>query len=406
MTLNILIAASGFEGSLSLREATNAVAVGLRRAMPDLEVAKIPLALGGKGFTSALVNASGGSLHPVSVTGPLGKPVRAFFGLLGGEGPTTAVIETAAAAGFELAEREACDPGRTTSYGVGELIRVALSAGAERILIGCGDTLSCDGGAGMAQALGVQLRDAEGQEIGFGAAELTRLAAIDLSKRDPRLDEVEIDVAVDWHAVLLGPRGVARSLPPQVAATPEQVSTLETALTAYAAKLKAATALEVASVGGGGVSGGLGAAAWALLGAKLHPHFDAIARYLPLVDSLEAADLVLAVEGPSESGPPDTRILSAVVRKAKLLNRPVVVLAAGQEESSGQAADYGADLLLHVAQHAQDSEGGQLSESKSLMLTAEEVVRLIRLGLEIGAVRTDLPNEEPLAPPKLSSNCC
>jgi glycerate 2-kinase len=119
------------------------------------------------------------------VTGPLGHPVEGFFGTLGGSGPLTAVIEVAAAAGLGLIPSECRNPAATTSFGVGELILAALDAGAEQILLGCGDSGINDAGAGMAQALGVRLLDGNGEALGRGGLELARLARIDVAGRDP-----------------------------------------------------------------------------------------------------------------------------------------------------------------------------------------------------------------------------
>jgi hypothetical protein len=187
------------------------MAQGVHAAAPQARVLLAPLVDGGEGFTEALVEAAGGICCPVSVTGPVGDPVSAHFGLLENSEQRTAVLEMAAAAGLRLVPRTNRDPRCTTSYGVGELIRAALDAGTERILVGCGDSGINDGGAGMAQALGVQLLDAEGKQIGRGGAELANLRHIDLSARDPRLEQVQIDVAVNCEALGLIPRRLRRN---------------------------------------------------------------------------------------------------------------------------------------------------------------------------------------------------
>ena len=238
MSLNILIAPSGFKESLSVLDVTEAIAEGVRAVLPQARILKAPLVDGGEGFTKALVQATGGTLHPLIVTGPVGQPVAAHFGFLGGAPMRTAVLEMASAAGLRQVPRDQRNPCLTTSRGVGELILAALDAGAERILLGCGDSGINDGGAGMAQVLGVRLLDEQGQAIGAGGAELARLRRIDLSGRDPRLERVQIDAAVNWHNQLLGPRGVARVFAPQKGATPEQVVLLEAALENYAAVIR------------------------------------------------------------------------------------------------------------------------------------------------------------------------
>ncbi len=157
MSMTVLIAPSGFKESLDVDEVCKAIADGVRRAIPDARVLEAPMVDGGEGFTKAIVNATGGTMHAVTVTGPVGQPVEAFFGMMGATHAKTAIIEMAAAAGLRLVPRDMRDPARTTSVGVGQLILAALDAGAERILIGCGDSGINDGGAGMAQALGAPL---------------------------------------------------------------------------------------------------------------------------------------------------------------------------------------------------------------------------------------------------------
>jgi glycerate 2-kinase len=221
MTLNILIAPSGFKESLDAEQVADCIATGILRVLQDVRIRKAPLVDGGEGFTKALVGATDGTLHTLQVTGPVGEPVNSHFGFLGGTRQKTAVLEMAAAAGLRLVPPQMRDPLITTTYGVGELIKAALEARAERILIGCGDSGTNDGGAGMAQALGVKLLDEAGNSLGLGGGELIKLKQIDSSQRHPRLDQVQIDVACNWHNVLCGEQGVARVFGPQKGASPE-----------------------------------------------------------------------------------------------------------------------------------------------------------------------------------------
>ena len=286
-TMTVLIAPSGFKESLSAEGAADHIAAGVLRALPHARVLKAPMADGGEGFTKALVHATHGTLQTLSVTGPVGQPVAAFFGFLGGRVCKTAVIEMAAAAGLRLVPRDQRNPMLTTRFGVGQLIRAALDAGAERVLLGCGDSGINDGGACMVQALGARLLDAQGRELGPGGAELLRLHRIDLTGLDPRLARVQLDAAVNWHKVLLGERGVARVFGPQESATHEQVERLDAALQTSARCIARATGREVGSAPGSGASGGLGAGFAGLLGGTLHPRFDIVMRHLEL-DSLIA----------------------------------------------------------------------------------------------------------------------
>lgn len=228
MRVRVLVAPSGFKESLSADEVADSIAIGIRRAVPDALVRKAPMADGGEGFAAALALATGGQLHPVRVTGPVGKKVDAAFAMLGGDRhEPTAVFEMAAAAGLRLVPRTKRDPLTTTTRGVGEMLLAALDEGARRVLIGCGDSGTNDGDAGMAQALGVHLHDEDGNELGAGGGELQRLASIDVTGRDPRIADTDVEVACNWTNVLTGPQGVAQVYGPQKGASPETVERLE-----------------------------------------------------------------------------------------------------------------------------------------------------------------------------------
>jgi glycerate 2-kinase len=246
MSVSFLVAPSGFKESLSVGSVTDAIARGVLNALPDATILKAPMVDGGEGFVEALVAAKRGSIRNLTVCGPVGKPVKSFYGLMNENGSRCAVIEMAAAAGLRLVPRDQRDPCMTTSFGVGQLIRAALDDGVDRILLGCGDSGINDAGAGMLQALGCRLLDANGCEIGFGGAALLSLSKIDSTGLHPRLKDVRIDAAVNIHNVLLGPRGVSRVFGPQKGATPEQVELLERALTTFADCIRRATGTDVA----------------------------------------------------------------------------------------------------------------------------------------------------------------
>lgn len=259
MLNRVVVAPSGFKESLSAPAAADAIAAGVRRVLPDAEIDRVPLVDGGEGTAAALARATGGRLVALAATGPVGEPVGTHFALLGGQ--DTAVVEMAAVAGLSLVPRTRRDPGATTTYGVGELIRAALDHGVRRILVGCGDSGTSDGGAGALQALGARLLDADGAELPFGGRELLRLARVDAAGLDPRLGEVELVVACNPYNVLCGERGVARVFGPQKGATPRQVVELSAGLENWARVLTrdlAVTGVDLRLGRGTGASGGWG----------------------------------------------------------------------------------------------------------------------------------------------------
>ena len=391
MGLSVLIAPSGFKESLEAEEVADCIEEGVLRAAPGTEISKAPMVDGGEGFTKTLVNATGGTLHEVTVTGPVGEPVESHIGFLGGDGPRTAVLEMAAAAGLKLVPRDLRDPSGTTTYGVGELIHAALDAGAECILVGCGDSGTTDGGAGMAQALGVRLLDRTGAEIGQGGAELARLASIDLSGRDPRLDSVPIDVACNWHNILCGPKGVARVFGPQKGASPEAVERLDAALENYASVVKEQTGLDARQMPGGGASGGLGTGLQALLGATLHPRYEIVSRYLEIESLMEKADLVFTAEGGIDFQTPRGKIPAEIARRAKRYGLPVVAIVGTVGKDAQINHDHGIDAYVSILQAPVTLDEAIEQACDLVTVCAEDVMRLVLLGQEMASGGHKLP---------------
>ena len=385
--MRIVVAPSGFKESLGADEVADRIEAGVLRVLPEAEVLKAPMVDGGEGFTKALVAATDGELREIGVTGPVGEPVGSHYGFLGGDGPKTAVLEMAAAAGLVLVPREVRDPSGTTTYGVGELIRAALDDGAERILVGCGDSGTTDGGAGMAQALGVRLQDKEGEPIGRGGVELARLASIDLSGRDPRLDEVEIDVACNWHNLLCGNRGVARVFGPQKGATPEQVERLAEALDNYADVVGRDLGVDVRETPGNGASGGLGAGLSALLGATLHPRYEIVSRYLEVESLMEGSDLVFTAEGGIDFQTPRGKIPAEIATRAKKFGVPVVAIVGTVGKGAAINHDHGIDAYLSILQEPCTLEDAIENAGELVTVCAEDVTRLVMVGRNLARPR-------------------
>jgi glycerate 2-kinase len=381
--LRVVIAPSGFKESLSAEEVAAAIAAGVRAACPAAETVLLPLVDGGEGFTKTLATVTGGSLHAVTVSGPVGQPVEAAVGILGGPGPRTAVLEMAAAAGLRLVPRDQRNPLVTTTYGVGELIRAALDLGAERILLGCGDSGTNDGGAGMAEALGARLLRADGTPIARGGGGLADLARIDLRGLDPRLKQVRIDVACNIHNILCGDRGVARVFGPQKGATGAQVNLLNTALERYAAILKRDLGTDVRLMPGGGASGGLGAGLHALLGATLHQRYAIVMQYLDLDAHLATADLVITAEGGIDVQTPQGKIPAEVARRAQDYHVPVIALAGTVGAGAEVNYDHGIAAFSSILSRPATLDEAIADAYALTAAGAESAVRMVLVGREL-----------------------
>ena len=302
---------------------------GLKKALPQAEIILCSLADGGQGTVEALVRATKGKLIKKQVTGPLGEPVQAFFGILGlgrgtkDERPRAVVIEMAAASGLHLVPREKRDPMLATSYGTGELIKEALDCGAREIFIGVGDSATTDGGLGLAQALGAEFFGKLGELLGRGGKELKKLQRIDLSGLDPRIKKAKFLILSDVDNPLFGPQGAAYVYAPQKGATEEEVTELDAGLRNLARVIKKDLGMDIADFPGAGAAGGLGAGLKAFLKAKITPGADFIIKVTRLERKLKGADLVITGEGKIDAQTSRGKTPMAVAKLAKERNIPL-----------------------------------------------------------------------------------
>ena len=339
--MRIAVAPDSFKESMTALEAAEAMERGIRRVMPEAEVLKVPMADGGEGTVSALVDATGGRIIETRVTDPLGNPVTASFGVLG-DG-RTAVVEMAAASGLPLTPPEGRNPMVTTTRGTGELILAALDRGARQIIIGIGGSATVAGGAGMAAALGVRLLDAEGRPVGPGGGELGRIDRINMSGLDSRLREVAVDVACDVDNPLCGEAGAAAVYGPQKGATPDMVPVLDRNLAHFADVLKRDACADVQDLPGAGAAGGLGAGLVAFLGARLRRGIDIVSETLDLTARFRGCDLVLTGEGRLDGQSVFGKVAVGVARAAKRHGAPVFVIAGSLGEGCEQILTRGVD---------------------------------------------------------------
>ena len=381
--MNILIAPSGFKESLSPEEVADCIEEGILRVLPDAQVVKVPLVDGGEGFTKTLVRLTGGKIFDAIVTGPVGEPVRAHWGLLGGVGPKTAILEMASAAGLRLVPDGLRNPLETTTFGVGELIKIALDDGVDRILIGCADSATTDGGAGMAQALGIRLLDGAGKAIGRGGRELKNLAHVDVSTRDPRIDQVQIDVAVNFNSVLCDPNGAARLFGPQKGATVLGVEILAEALEQFASVIKQDLAIDVRKLAGGGAAGGLGAGLRAFLNANLHHRYEIVMRYLDIDGPLREADLVVTAEGCIDFSTSRGKIPCEVARRAKELGLPTVALVGKIGQGAEVTLQHGIDAYSSIVDSPMPYFAALECAPSLLKRGAENLARTLLVGKQL-----------------------
>jgi glycerate kinase len=393
----ILIAPDSFKGNMKAGEVCAAIEEGIRRADSAAVVRKIPLADGGDGTARAVTEAAGGRFVTVKVTGPLGDPVEAEFGLI--RNGTTAVLDMASASGIELISRERLDPMKATSFGTGELIRAALDTGARELIIGIGGSAVNDGGIGMIEALGFRVLDAAGRPVGRGGEALARIASVDASGADRRLTgkrptdsrltgiediqngsaAVSIRVACDVTNPLLGKTGASAVFGPQKGAAPDMVPRLDAGLGKLAAAWITAGLAEDVEHPGDGAAGGVGAALRICLGAAMESGAHLVMGYAGFFEALAQADLVITGEGMTDGQTSGGKLCSVVARECRAAGVPAALI------SGALGGD--APALLTVFDYAVSTACGQpgleamiRDSRRDLSLAAENLIRAINLG--------------------------
>jgi glycerate kinase len=355
------------------------MALGIKRVLPDAETVAVPMADGGEGTVEALVDATCGQIITMDVTGPLGESITAKWGILG-DG-VTGIIEAAAASGITLVPPGKLNPLITTTYGTGELIWAALNAGCRKLIVGIGDTATNDGGAGMAQALGVRLLDNRGKELPWGGAALARLDRIDVSGLDHRLAECQVVAACDVTNPLCGESGASVVYGPQKGASEEMCRRLDEALSHYAGVIKADLDIEVMDLPGAGAAGGLGAGLVAFLGAELLPGTDIVIESVGLVGHLGDASLVFTGEGRIDGQTLFGKTVSGVVAKAKALRIPTVAIV-GEVAAGSDVYRGGIDAVLSIAPGPISLEQSVADAASLITDAAERAMRLILIRLD------------------------
>lgn len=343
--MKIVIAPDSFKESMTALQCATAIERGINNIEAGHDIIKIPMADGGEGTVQSLVDALAGEMIYTSVTGPLGKPVDAFYGVIHQE---VAVIEIAAASGLDVLSEEERNPMNTTTYGTGELIMHALNKGIRTFIIGIGGSATNDGGIGMAQALGAEITDDHYQPVSFGGEGLANVRHIHLDTLDERLKECSFDVACDVVNPLVGQDGASYIYGPQKGADPHMVTYLDKAMENYGKCVKEQIGVDVLTLRGGGAAGGLGAALYAYLQANLQPGFDLVTSYIGLESYVQDADLVITGEGKIDDQTIYGKTPIGVAKIAKQYNLPVLAIGGTVDITSNDIYIHGVDAVFSI----------------------------------------------------------
>ncbi|AJT42332.1 glycerate kinase [Psychromicrobium lacuslunae] len=368
--MRVLIAPDKFKGTLSAAQAAAAIAEGALRIYPEAVTTVLPMADGGEGTVEAAV-AAGFEERLNAVVGPILRPTGAVWAVNG----VSAVIETAQASGYLLAEPSPENALRAHSYGCGQLIAAALDAGASEIVLGLGGSAMTDGGTGALRALGLKLLDQHGAFVPLGGGSLAEVVAIDASGLDQRLATVKFRIAVDVDNPLYGPLGAAQVFAPQKGADADGVELLDAGLRNLASLLRESFGVDV-DVPGAGAAGGFPASFLALAGSGLaevtiESGVELVAELLGLREKIAEADLVITGEGSVDEQSLAGKTPIGVARAAQALGVPVVLVAGQLSVGLDVLGELGVVAAASAAESAR-SEELAMSEPERYLRQATE----------------------------------
>jgi glycerate kinase len=332
--MKIILAPNSFKHALSARAAAFALEHGIRESFPDADCIPFPIGDGGDGTGELIVEALGGTWVDVKAEDPLGRPIDTRFGLVD-EG-RTAVIEMTYASGIRLLNKDERNPMEASSFGTGQLMVKALDAGVKKIILCMGGSATVDGGLGILNALGLQVRDGNGMRI-MKPSGLTKAVSVDLTSMDTRIFETQVQVLCDVQNYLLGEQGAAAVFGPQKGATPQMVIELDRGLARLAELCQGATGKDMTAIHAGGTAGGAAAGLWAFLDAKL---LNGIEQYLDLTGfdlHLAGSDILITGEGSLDEQTLQGKGPFGVARRAKAKGLRVIGVAGviqGEQELS------------------------------------------------------------------------
>lgn len=383
--MRVLIASDSFKGSLSSLKVGEAVSEGVKRVLPDAEIKIIPIADGGEGTVDALVTAGEGQYLYRTVTSPLGEKIEAVLGMLPDR---TAVIEMAAASGLPLVPPDKRNPLVTSTRGTGELIKYALDEGAGRIVIGIGGSATNDGGAGMAEALGVKFLDSLGQELPPGGASLLNLAVIDTAGLDARLKDAEITVICDVDNPLCGERGASAVYGPQKGADQEMVSLLEKSLARYAQLIEEQLKISILEIPGAGAAGGLGGGLLAFTRAELKSGVEAVLQAIRFDEILTGFDIVITGEGRIDAQSAYGKVPKGVGSRAQKQGKPVIAIVGSMGEGAELLYDHGINAIVPIVNRPMSLDEAMGDAYNLIVQAAERTFRLLQTGRALNYSRT------------------
>ena len=324
----IVIASDSFKGSLSSMEVAEAAARGINAVLPECQTTCLEIADGGEGTSKVLTRHFDGQIITTSASDPIGRRIRAEYGIATIDGIQTAIIEMAQASGLPLLSQHERNPLLTSTYGTGEMILDAARKGCRRFLIGIGGSATNDGGKGMLEALGFTFTDKDGARMqGLCGRSTKDIYGIDSSTIPQDILDSEFIIACDVDTPFCGPEGASAVFGPQKGATPEMVSELEEGMQNLNAVISRKYGTDLSSVPGSGAAGGLGGAFLACLGAELKRGIDMVLDSIGFDSIIRDASLVVTGEGKLDGQTQQGKVISGIAARSNALGVPVIAIA-------------------------------------------------------------------------------
>ena len=369
-----IIVPDSFKGSLDSIEICRMAAQSVERFFPGCEVVTLPVADGGEGTVDCFLQAMEGKKVSLEVQGPFGEPVQACYARMG----ETAVVEMAQAAGLPMVEGRA-NPALTTTFGVGQLIRHAVQAGARQIILGLGGSATNDGGCGCAAALGTRFLDENGQTFVPVGGTLEKIKSIDLTETKTLLEGCTVTVMCDVENPMYGETGAAYIYGPQKGADPAMVQELDRQLRCLNRAMTESLGIQsVAQEKGAGAAGAFGAGAMVFLGARLQPGIQAVLDIVSFEKHLEGADAVFTGEGKIDGQSLRGKVVIGVSRRAQAMGVPVYAVVGDVGDDAAGAYEMGVTAIFSINRVAVPFEIARTRSRKDYQSTFEDILRLIR----------------------------
>ncbi|MEH7533137.1 glycerate kinase [Bacillus toyonensis] len=375
--MKVVIASDSYKESLKAIEVCEAIERGFGAIFPKAEYVKIPIGDGGEGTVDSLVDATGGSVVSLYVTGPLREGVQAFYGI--STDKKTAFIEMASASGLQLVPVEKRNPFITTSKGTGELILHALDQGVKHIILGLGGSATNDGGAGMLSALGVRFIDEKGEAIDPSGGTLHSIVTIDFSRMDSRLKEITIEAACDVNNPLVGMRGASFVFGAQKGGDVEMLKRLDENLKHYATILKRYVSLDVSEIPGAGAAGGMGAAVIAVLKGSLRKGIEIVLDHTNFDKHIEDADLIITGEGRIDEQTAYGKAPVGVAGRAKLLHIPVIAIGGSVSPNYPVVYEKGIDAVFSITPFPMALDEAYKMAKENIEMTARNIAAVWKI---------------------------